>query len=133
MFSTVVVKRREASQSYSLLAADAAEFGHADDEGECGALAQAGNAEDEIEAAGEIVMAAQRGDDAQQFARASRLQSRDVGHDHAPQPRLGDVFEPDLEAGDVLFNLFDEGQMVSQLRQAFIWLEPHRWSPRKQR
>ena len=35
------------------------------------------------------------------------------------------MLEPDLEAGDVLFDLLDEGQMLSQLRQASVWLDAH--------
>jgi hypothetical protein len=34
------------------------------------------------------------------------------------------MFEPNLEACDVLFDLLDEGQMLSQLRQALVRLDP---------
>jgi hypothetical protein len=64
MLSAVVIVRCEASQRCGLLAADAAELRHADDKGYGGALAQAGNAEHEIETASEIVMSAQRCDNA---------------------------------------------------------------------
>ena len=68
-------------------------------------------------------MGAQRSDDPQQFARASRFQSRDVGEDDAPQPWIPDTPQPNLMAGDVLFNLLDEGQMVGQLHQALVRLD----------
>ncbi len=53
-----VVVRREASKCGGFLAADAAELRHADDEGYGGALAQAGNAQHQIETTGEIVIGA---------------------------------------------------------------------------
>ena len=65
VLAAVIVERRKTGQRCGMLTADAAEFGHANDECECGALAEAGNAQDEIETAGEVVMGAQRGDDAQ--------------------------------------------------------------------
>src|SRR5208282_3469434 len=34
------------------------------------------------------------------------------------------MFEPNFEACDVLFDLLDEGQMLSQLRQALVRLDP---------
>jgi len=105
-----------------MLAADTAKLGHTDDEGECSALAQTRNAHDEIEATGEIAMAAQRGYDTLQLRGPSRFEACDVSHDHASQPRLIDMFETDLEAGDVLLDLFDEGQMLRQLRQALVRL-----------
>src|SRR5580700_5284695 len=123
MLSAVVIEGRKAGQGRGLLATDAAELRHADDEGDCGTLADAGNAEHEIEAAGEVVMGAQRSDDPFQLDQAPCLQSRDIGDDHAPVPRIVDMFDPDLEAGDVLFDLFDEGQMLSQRHQALVRLD----------
>jgi hypothetical protein len=46
MLSAVVIVRRQAGQRCGLLAADAAELGHANDEREGGALAEAGDAEE---------------------------------------------------------------------------------------
>jgi hypothetical protein len=50
-------------------------------------------------------------------ADSSGLQSRDIGRHHAPQPGITDMLEPRLEAGDVLLDLLDERQIVSQLCQ----------------
>ena len=82
--STVVVERGKPGERRCFFAADSAKFGHADDERERGALADARNAQDEIEAPGEIVMGAQLPDDAPHLGRASRLQPCDVGHDETP-------------------------------------------------
>ena len=34
------------------------------------------------------------------------------------------MFEPDLEARNVLLDLFDEGQQVCKLSQTLIWRDP---------
>ena len=75
VLSAVVVERRKTGERCGFFAADPAELGHADDEGEGGALAQAGNAQHQIETMGEIVMGAQRCDDARSSV-ARRVFSR---------------------------------------------------------
>ena len=42
-----------------------------------------------------------------------------------------DMFEPDLEARDVLFDLLDEGQMPRQFGQSQIRLDPRRLDGRR--
>ena len=65
------------------------------------------------------------GDDAQRCA-ALRAFSRSMSaDDDAPQPRLIDMLEPDLEARDVFLGLLKEGQISGQFRQA---LDPARSS-----
>ena len=73
VLSAVVVEGCEAGQGGGLLAADAAELGHADDERQRGALADAGNAAHEIEAMPEIVISPQLPRDASEFGRAPCL------------------------------------------------------------
>ena len=84
VLATVIVEWREAGQRSSFFAAHAAELRHANDEGQRGSLADAGDAQHEIEAPGEIVMGAQLPNDAQHLGGAPRLQARDVGHDETP-------------------------------------------------
>ena len=86
MGSAVVVEGGKAGESGGLLAGDAAEFGHADDDRQRGALADAGNAADEIEAARQIVMGAQRRDDARQLVRAASSAASMSASDDAPSP-----------------------------------------------
>ena len=81
VLSAVIVEGSEPCQRCRLLAADAAEFGHSDNNGERGAFADAGHAEHEIEPAGEIVMIAQPSDDPEQFRAPPRFQAGDVGDD----------------------------------------------------
>ena len=54
MLPTVVVEGREPREGCSLLAADTAELGHADQERERGAFADPGNAEHEVKSDSEI-------------------------------------------------------------------------------
>jgi len=58
LLTTVVVERGKASEGCSLLAADLAEFGHADQQRQRGALADPGNAEHQIKADSEIAVSA---------------------------------------------------------------------------
>ena len=125
VLSAVVVEGSEPCERCRLLAADAAEFGHADDDGERGALADAGNAEHEIEPAGEIVMGAQRlrrsgavRPSRRAFRRAMSAMTM------PPQPGIVDMLEPGLETRDILFDLLDEGQMVGKRGQPRIRLDP---------
>jgi hypothetical protein len=61
--SAVVVERGKPREGCGLLAADASDLRHADDDGNGRALSNAGNAADKIQPAGEIVMSTQRLDD----------------------------------------------------------------------
>jgi hypothetical protein len=56
MGAAIVVEWREPRQGGGLLAADLAEFGHTKQQGERGALTDAGHALDEVEATAEIVV-----------------------------------------------------------------------------
>ena len=69
-------------------------------------------------------MGAQLPADPQQLGCTARLEPCDVGHDDAPQPWIVDVLEPGLEARDILLDLLDEGQMVRQVRQSRVRLDP---------
>ena len=124
MLSAIVVVGCEPGQRCGFLAVDAAEFRHADDECDCGALAEAGNAQHQIETMGEIVVSAQRCDNAQEFGGPSFNFSRAMSAiDHATRRRITDMFEADLEASNVLLDLLNEGQVLRQLRQATIRLD----------
>lgn len=120
VLSAVVVERCEAGQRGGLLAADASEFRHADDEGDRGPLADTGDAKDEIEAQSEIIV------DAQPLGDAPLLQTGNVVGDEAAETAVMDVLEPDLEARDILFQLFDEGQRPRQIRQARVGFDLRR-------
>ena len=95
-------------------------FGHADDERQRGALADAGDAQHQRKPVGKVVVAAKMLDNVSDLRRASCLQSGNVAGDHAPQPGLIDMFESGLEARDVLLDLFEKGQISGQFRQSRI-------------
>src|ERR1700712_2612283 len=56
VFAAIVIEGCQTGQGCGFLAADPAEFGHADDERQRGAFADAGNAQYQIEPPGEIAM-----------------------------------------------------------------------------
>src|SRR5204863_3150988 len=121
--SAVVVEGSQTGECCGLFAADASELRHADDESERGALSDAGNAEHEIEAVGEVVMDAQLSDDAQDLGCATGLEPCNVGEDDALHSSVVDMLKPGLEPRDVFFDLLDEGQVVGELRQALVRLD----------
>ena len=96
----------------------------ADDDRKRGAFSDTGNAQHEIEAAAKIVMGTQRLGDAREFGCAPRLEPYDVGRNQTPQPQTIDMLEPNLEARDVLLDLFDEGQLSRQVGQPRVRLDP---------
>ena len=122
VFSAVIIKGRKTSESRCVFSGDAAEFRHADDERERGSLADARHACDEIEAAGEIIVSAQVSGDAGKFCCAAFFQTGDICVSQASQPRLIDMFETDFDAGDILLDLLDEGEVLRQIIEAFVGL-----------
>jgi hypothetical protein len=120
VLSAVIVEWREPGERGGFLAADVAEFRHADDEGEGGALADAGNAQHEIETPGQIVMVAQLLGNAVQLGGTAGFQPDDVGQSDAPQSLISDMLEPGFEAHDVFLDLLDEGEMRRQIRQTRV-------------
>src|SRR5260370_13908670 len=75
-------------------------------------LADPGDAQNQIEAAGEIVMAAQRLRQALQLGGAAGMQALDVSPSPAPQPRPGDVFAPGLAPSRIPLGLFYGGEGI---------------------
>jgi Homeodomain-like domain len=125
---TVLVEGREAGEGRGLFAGDTAEFGQAQQDGKRRAFADAGHALDQIEAGGEIGMLAYLPNDFEEFGGSPGLQAADVAGDDAAQAGVGDMFETGFEAGDILFELLDEGELVGQGFQAAIdltldWIE----------
>jgi len=120
VLAAVVVERGEAGEGGGLLAADAAELGHADEEGEGGALADAGHAEDELAAAGQIGMGRDRRCEAAHLGGAAGLEADDVGLHHAALARLVHVLQAGLEAGGVFLGLLQESEAAGELLQAGV-------------
>ena len=103
--AAVGVEGGETGEGGDLLAADLAELWQADDEGDGGALADAGDAENELEAPSEVVMGAQPLCDAAQLGPPPRLQADDIVEQETALARIVDVLEADLQAGDVVLGL----------------------------
>jgi hypothetical protein len=124
VFTAVIVKGSQTCESSGLLATDPAELRHADDKRERGAFANAGNAEHEIKASGEIVVSAYLLGNVAELGAPSCLQSCNVTKNYAPQPRRTDMFEPGLQARNVFLDLLNEGQKVRKLGKALIRPDP---------
>ncbi len=119
VLSAVIVEGRKTGQRGGLLAADAAEFGHADDERQRGAFADAGNAQHQIKPLSQIAVGTQTLGNVTYLRGAPCLQPGNVAVNEAPQLRLIDMLEPGLEARDVLFDLLEKGQISRQFRQSW--------------
>jgi hypothetical protein len=120
--STLLDERREAGKSRRLFSVDLTQLRRA--QGDGGALADPRHTEHEREAPGQVGMALKGGNQAPQFVGAARLQVLDVCRYHRAQARIADVSEACLQAGDVRFDLFDEGQLLADRRgsAAFVSL-----------
>ena len=86
-FAAIVVERGKPSKSRRFFTREGSEFGHADEEGDCGALANARHADQEIEPIGEIGMGAQNSENAFELERAALFEAGDFR------------FGPGLESG----------------------------------
>ena len=117
MGAAVVIKRRQAGQRGGLFAVEAGELGQADQQGQGSALADAGNAEDEVEAGFEVVVAFEGELQAAQFSLAAALQTRDLAGGEAAQARRAQMFEAGLQARDILLDLLDKGQVIGERGQ----------------
>src|SRR3954463_11391926 len=87
----------QSGESCNLFAADLSEFGHPDDDGKHGSHGEAGNAEHEIEAPGEIVVSAKLSFDEKHLGSPPCLEPHNVIGDEPSQSRFIDMLEPDLE------------------------------------
>ena len=114
ILAALMHKRRQAGDRRHLLAAELAEFRHADHDRKRGALAAAGNAANQIEAPGEVRVRAQFGEQPRGLAFTSLLQALAVGVGDAPQPRIVDMLETRLDARNVVLDLLEEGQVIRQ-------------------
>jgi hypothetical protein len=87
MGAAVVVKGGQAGQRGGLFAAERAQFGQADQNGQRGALADAGDTEHEIAAGLEVVVALDGELEAAQLALATALQPGDLAGGEAAQAK----------------------------------------------
>ncbi|CAN5145343.1 hypothetical protein BH10PSE7_BH10PSE7_34890 [soil metagenome] len=97
-----------------LLARHGAEFGHADEEGECGDLGDAWNGEEQIEAARQIIVLAQTLLEELELTAVRGLETLDVGGDALEDALVLEALARGLEPGDALGELIDEGQRLGE-------------------
>ena len=94
VLSAVVVERSQAGKCCGFLAADLPKFGHADQKRQRGTLADARNAQDQIEPLGEIVVGTKMLGNVSYLRGLACLQPCDVAVNNTPQARLVDMLEP---------------------------------------
>ena len=116
----VIVIGRKASESGGLLAAQAADLGHADHNGDGSPLANAIDAGDQIESCGEVAVLANGGGEGLEFGVVHRLQAGDLGAPEVAQALIAAGLAARLVAGDVLADLLDDGEMIGELDQSRI-------------
>jgi hypothetical protein len=123
---TIVVEWSQTGQRRGLLAANAAELGHADDERQYSALGDTRDAQHQIKPLGNIIVGTQTLGYVTCLRSAPHLEPGNVVINKAPQPRVIDMLEPGLEARDVLLKVIEKGQISGQFRKSWIWRDPRR-------
>ena len=118
--AAVIVIGRKARESGGLLAAQAADLGHADHNGDGSPLANAIDAGDQIESRGEVAVLADGGGEGLEFGVEHRLQAGDLGAPEVAQALIAAGLAARLVAGDVLADLLDDGEMIGEPQQARI-------------
>jgi hypothetical protein len=114
VLAAVEVEGSDADEGGGLAPAHPAELGHAHDEGDGGDHADAGDALQERQAAGEIVVFCEPKEQAPELLVAPLAQPLDLGFDEAAQHLVGEAVEPGVQPGDVFADLFDQGQMLGK-------------------
>src|SRR6266403_718939 len=122
--AAVMNERRQAGERGGLLARQATEFRHPDDEGERGTRSDPMDGTEEVEPPGEIFMGAQGRDQPGDYFSAAALEPLDVGQHDAAQLRIAGMLEPNLDAHDILFGLLDEGELIGKRSNSGVWRLP---------
>ena len=120
MLAAVIVIGHKARESGGVLAAQAANLGHAHQDGDCRALANAIDAGDQIEPRGEVAVLSNGGAEGLEFGREHRLQAGNLGAPEIAQALVAAGLAVRLVAGDVLADLLDDGEMIGEFEQAWI-------------
>src|SRR5262249_6648970 len=111
MLSAIGIEGSQPGESCGFLTADATELGHADDDRQRSALADAGDAEHQLEPLGQVVVGTKALGEVTHLRSLAYLQPVEVAVDDASQRGLDDVLETGLEAPDVFLDLVEKGQI----------------------
>src|SRR5262245_62742605 len=112
--AAIVGEGGQACQSGELLAAQGAEFGQPQQQRQCGPLAEAWDADQELASRGEIIVPAQGVGEALQGEGALGFEAGDLAVDEALFGGSCRRFAAGLPAGDVLLDLLDQGQSTGE-------------------
>ena len=120
LLATVGIKGCNANQGGSLSAGKPAELRHADNKCSGGDVADAGDAEEDVEAAGEVRRGTQTADEAGEVPGAAPGQALDLGLAEAQRCGFAGALEACLEASDFLSKLLDQVKTFGTWCQARI-------------
>jgi len=120
LLATISVEGCDADQGGGLGAGEAAEFGHADDEGRGGDLADAWDAEQNAETAGEVWGGAEEADEASKLLGSALGQALNFRPEKAQRCGFAIAFEAGLETSDVLGELLNQREVLGEWCQARI-------------
>jgi len=120
LLATISVEGCDADQGGGLGAGEAAEFGHADDEGHGGDFADAWDADQDVETTGEVGCGTEQADEASQLLGAALGQALDFRLEKAQRCSVAIAFEPGLETGDVLGELLNQREVLGEWCQTRI-------------
>src|SRR5207248_2620904 len=119
--AAVIVIGSKAGDGGGLFAADAADLGHAHQNGDRCARADAVHAGDQIEPVGEIAMLANGGEQLLEFALQLSLEPIDLLLPECADTRVAAGRTAGLDLGDILRELLEHRQTLGQRRQTRIW------------
>jgi len=118
--AAVVVIRRKAGKSDSLLPRDPTDLGQTHQDGNGGRQSDAVDAVDQPKSLGKVGMRADRGDQSLEFGLLALLQAGDIFLPEFLNLCIATTLDPVLEARDILADLIDHGQPLGEWQQPRI-------------
>jgi hypothetical protein len=116
LIAAIVVIGSKAGESGGLFTRDAADLGHAHQNGDGGSQTDAVDTDDQIEPLGKIAVRTDGCDEAFEFTPEHRIEACDLGIPVACAVRIAAGRAAGLEPGDVLGDLLDQRQMLGKWR-----------------
>src|ERR1700676_3009868 len=116
LLAAIVVIRRKACKSDSLLPRDSADLRQTHQDGHGGRQSDAVNAVDQRKPLGKVGMLADRRDQSVEFGLLALLQAGDILVPELLNLRIAAALDPVLEARGILIDLINHGQLLRERR-----------------
>jgi len=121
VIAAVVVIGSKTGQRCGLFATDAANLGHAQENGDCGFRPDAVYTGNQIEPRRQIAVLADRRNQCLEFGPQQRFETSDLAIPIPPDAMIATGLPTSFDMRDVLCELLDQRQMLGKWRQAWIW------------